>query len=690
MKVIVCGAGQVGFNIARYLALEGSDVVVVDQSPELIRRVSDTLEVQALIGHASHPDSLEQAGAEDADMIIAVTQADEINMISCQVAHSLFDVPTKIARVRHQSYLNPMWANLFSRDHMPIDVIISPEIEVARAVIRRLKLPGAFEMIPLANDRVNFIGVRCGPDCPLVHTPLRQLTQLFPDLNIVVVGVLHEDKPMVPRAEDQLLPGDLVYFVVDSEQTMRAMSAFGHEEPEARRLLILGGGNIGRFLAREIEREYGWINVKIIESDPERAQVAASELTKTVVIGGDVLDSDILDEAGVSMTDTVVAVTNDDETNILASLLAKRFGTQRAITLINKMAYEPLINSLGIDVVVSPRTITVSTILQHVRRGRIHSVHTLREGFGELIEAEAMETSTLVGKALKDAKLPKSVLVGAVVRDGQVIIPGAARSSRPATGWCCSPARRPSARWSSSSPCGWSSFEPRGFHGRRVGPMTPSLSRRPRAVIFDWDNTLIDSWPVILEAQNATLTAFGLDPWSLDEARRRIRKSMRDSYPSLFGDRWEEAGAYFFERFGAIHLERLRPVPGAEALLGALVEAGTLLCVVSNKSGDNLRKEARALGWCRFFHRLVGAADAEKDKPALEPVVMALAGSGIEPGPDVWFAGDTDIDVQCARNAGCRPVLLRAEAPAKGEFGNGPPPLHVETARALSNLVLRL
>ncbi len=423
MKVIICGAGQVGFNIARYLALEDNDVVVVDQDPELVRRISDTLEVQGLIGHASHPDVLEQAGAEDADMIIAVTYADEINMVACQVAHSLFDVPTKIARVRGQSYLNPIWSNLFSRDHMPIDVIISPEIEVSRAVIRRLQVPGAFEMIPLANDRVNLIGVRCGPDCPLVNTPLRQLTQLFPDLNIVIVGVSHDDKPSVPRADDQLLPGDLVYFVVDSEQTMRAMAAFGHEEPEARRLLILGGGNIGRFLAQEIEREYGWINAKVIEGNAERAAATASLLTKTVVINGDVLDSDILEEANVSATDTVVAVTNDDETNILASLLAKRYGAQRAITLINKLAYEPLINSLGIDVVVSPRTITVSTILQHVRRGRIHAVHTLREGFGELIEAEAMETSSLVGSPLKDAKLPKSVLVGAVVRESQVIIP---------------------------------------------------------------------------------------------------------------------------------------------------------------------------------------------------------------------------------------------------------------------------
>ena len=423
MKVIVCGAGQVGFNIARHLALENNDVTVIDQSPELIRRISDTLDANGVVGHASHPEVLEQAGISDADMIIAVTYADEVNMVACQVAHSLFDVPTKIARVRQQSYLAPIWANLFSRDHMPIDVIISPEIEVARAVSRRLQVPGAFEMIPLVDDRVKLIGVRCQDDCPLVNTPLRQLTQLFPELNIVIVGLMRDGKAIVPSSDDQMLPGDEAYFVVDSDQVARAMAAFGHEETEARRLLIFGGGNIGLFLAQEIERDHEWVKAKIIETDRDRAEQIASELERTTVIQGDVLDPEILEEAAVGVTETVVAVTNDDETNILASLLAKRYGCKRAITLINAGTYEPLISSLEIDVAVSPRNITVSTILQHVRRGRIHSVHTLREGFGELIEAEALETSELVGKPLRDVKLPTGVLLGAIVRDGEMICP---------------------------------------------------------------------------------------------------------------------------------------------------------------------------------------------------------------------------------------------------------------------------
>ena len=424
MKVIVCGAGQVGFSIARHLALENNDVTVVDQEASLVRRVGDSLDVQAVVGHASRPDTLERAGAADADMLIAVTLSDEVNMIACQVAHSLFGLPTKIARVRHQSYLDPVWSNLFSRDSLPIDVIISPEYEVASAVTRRLQVPGAFEMIPLVNDKVKLIGVRSEESCPLLNTPLRQLTQLFPDLNIVIVGIVRNGRSIIPTSQDTLIEEDEVYFVVDSGQLLRAMAAFGHEETEARRLLVFGGGNIGLFIAQQIETDHPWVNAKIIEMNPERAETIAKLLNRAVVLNGDVLDPDLLEEANVAETDTVVAVTDDDETNILSALLAKRHGSKRAVSLINKETYQPLITNLGIDVVVSPRNITVSTILQHVRRGRIYSVHSLREGFGELIEAEAMETSPLVGKPLRDVNLPAGVIIGAVVRGDEVIKPG--------------------------------------------------------------------------------------------------------------------------------------------------------------------------------------------------------------------------------------------------------------------------
>ena len=424
MKVIVCGAGQVGFNIARYLAGENNDVTVVDQRPELLRKISDNLDVQAVFGHASHPDVLEQAGAEDADLLIAVTYADEVNMVACQVAHSLFNVPTKIARVRHQSYLEPMWRSLFSREHLPIDVIISPEVAVAEAALRRLQVPGTLDVIPMAEGKVRLIGVRCDQYCPLINTPLRQLTVLFPDLNVVIVGIVRNDRAIVPTPDDQLLPGDEAYFVVDTEHVHRAMLAFGHEEPEVRRMIVLGAGNIGLYLAKRLEQKgMSGMSVKMIEADREKAETAARELSRTVVLHGDGLDPEVLEEANVGNTEAVIALTDHDETNILASLLAKRYGAQRAMTLINKTTYNPLVSNLGVDVTINPRSITVSNILQHVRRGRIHAVHSLHEGFGELIEADALETSSLVGKPLKEVKLPTGVIVGAIVRAGKVISP---------------------------------------------------------------------------------------------------------------------------------------------------------------------------------------------------------------------------------------------------------------------------
>ena len=356
-------------------------------------------------------------------MLIAVTAADEVNMVACQVAHSLFNVPTKIARVRSQSYLQPIWANLFSREHLPIDVIISPEIEVARAITRRLHVPGTLDVIPLANDKVRLIGVRCTELCPLINTPLRQLTVLFPDLAIVIIGIVRDGKAIVPTSDDQMLEGDEVYFVVDTSHVDRALSAFGREDKEARRIVIFGGGNIGLFLAQQLEEAHAGTSIKVIEVDRERAEFVAKTLNRTVVLNGDVLAPEILEEASVGAAEAVVAVTNDDETNILAGLLAKRYGCRRTMTLINKTTYAALTGPLGIDVVISPRAITVSNILQHVRRGRIHAVHSLHEGFGELIEADALETSTLVGKPLREVKLPVGVLIGAVVRSGQVISP---------------------------------------------------------------------------------------------------------------------------------------------------------------------------------------------------------------------------------------------------------------------------
>ncbi|MCA8927907.1 MAG: Trk system potassium transporter TrkA [Alphaproteobacteria bacterium] len=423
MKVIVCGAGQVGTTLARHLSSEENDVVVIDQSPELIRRLDDSLDVRGIVGYASRPGVLEQAGAADADMIIAATVSDEVNMMACMVGHTLFHIPTKIARVRDQEYSSERWAKLFGEEGLPINVIISPEQEVARAIMRRLHAPGAIEMIELADNAVRLIGVRLGEDCPIINTPLRQLTALFPDLNIQAVGVVREGRGFVPSDQDQLFPRDELYFVADTLHVPRAMAAVGLEEPESHRVLIIGGGNIGQRLARIIEEEDRDISALLIELDPARAQTAAQRLPRTTVLNGDAMDPDLLEEANAKRADTIIAVTDHDETNILSALLAKRFGTNQAIALVTRPAYSALLQPLDIDVVINPRAITASIILQHVRRGRVRAVHSIGDQFGEIIDIEAMESSGIVGKPLSDSKLPHGAMVGAVVREGKVIIP---------------------------------------------------------------------------------------------------------------------------------------------------------------------------------------------------------------------------------------------------------------------------
>ncbi len=422
MKVIICGAGQVGFGIAQQLAEEQNSVTVIDQEPELIQRIGDTLDVKAIVGHGAHPDVLDRAGAREVDMLIAVTFSDEINMVAAQIAHSLFNVPLKVARVRAQSYLDPVWRDLFSRDHMPIDVIISPELEVGKAVLARLANPGAFETISFANQKVKVVGLRLDENCPVVNTPLRQLSELFPDLEATVVGITRDNHTFVPKRSDQMLVGDNIYFVSSTDQVSRTVDIFGHEEKKARRVIIVGGGNIGLFVAQELEKD-PTVKVKIIEANKTRAEFVADKLHRTVVLYGDGLDQNLLHEASVEDAEAIIALTNSDETNILASVIAKREGALQSLCLINNQNYSALMDTLGIDTFIDPRATTVSTILQHVRRGRIKGLHSIEQGAAEVIEAEALETSPLVGKPLRDAKLPDGISIGAVIRGDDVIRP---------------------------------------------------------------------------------------------------------------------------------------------------------------------------------------------------------------------------------------------------------------------------
>ncbi|NHK27660.1 Trk system potassium transporter TrkA [Parvularcula flava] len=424
MRVIVCGAGRVGYGIATRLAREKFNVTIIDQDKELVRGVTERLDVRGVVGNGSYPDTLVEAGAKEADMLIAVTYSDEVNIVACQIAHTLFDVPTKIARIRSQSYLDPKYADMFSRTNIPIDVIISPEEEVAEAVLQRLSTPGAFEIKPFADGRIWALGVRLSPECPILNTPLRQVAELFPDLRITIVGVKRKKKIFRPHADDQLQEGDDIYFVADRTKVDRALQILGQSAAQARRVIIIGGGNIGYHVARSLEK-LGSMKIRLIESDAERAAVVAEKLERTVVLNGNGLDAEILREAGAEDAETVVSLTNSDQVNVLSALVAKREGTRRAMVLINEPDYGPLAQSVGVDRYIDPRATTVSTILQHVRRGRIKGVFSLLDGQAELIDAIALETSSLVGEPLRTVALPSGVVIGAIMRDDEVILPNA-------------------------------------------------------------------------------------------------------------------------------------------------------------------------------------------------------------------------------------------------------------------------
>ena len=423
MHIIICGAGQVGFSIAEHLAVD-NDITIIDSDAEKLRRATDAHGIRGFIGTPSNPDVLQEAGTEDADMIIAVTESDEINMVACQMAHSIFNTPIKIARIRSRSYLNPIAADLFGPENIPIDHIISPEAELSEAVSRRLLTPGAFDVATMSEGKIRIVGVKCLETCPILGEPLRRMPELFEDLNATVTVILRDNEIITPRdGTSEMQQGDRVYFVCDEAHMARAMALFGHEEAVRRRVLIAGGGTIGQMVAASVLSEIENSICTIIEHDKETANQLAHQLPNATVLNGNALDPDILNEGAIRESDTFVALTNDDEVNVLSSLLSRRFGGAHTVTLVNLASFVPLISTLGVDAVVSPPAITVASILKHVRRGRVRDIHTIVEDKGEFMEVEAMPSSPLVGKPLRDASIHKSIVIGAIVRNGEVLQP---------------------------------------------------------------------------------------------------------------------------------------------------------------------------------------------------------------------------------------------------------------------------
>lgn len=421
MNVVILGAGEVGYHIANRLATEGNDVAVVDQDAVRLQVIADAMDVKTICGKASHPGILEQAGTGNADLLIAVTTNDEVNMLACQVAHSLFKVPTKLARVRESDYANH--PDLFGRDNLPIDVIISPEGEAAKVVMGRLKVSSALDAREFFGGAIELVEFIVRPKSKLAGLSLMELPEVMGDLSVYVVAHEHNGRWRIPKGDTVLLSGDSIYVAVSHLELNAVMETLDLKchTSKGRNVMIIGGGHIGYIVACELEMSGA--QVKLIEFNNKRAEWLADQLNNTIVIRGDALDQKLLEEENIDKMDDFLALTNDDETNILASLIAKRYGVSHVITLVNRSIYAQLVRQIGLDVTVSPRLSTVASILGFVRKGRIHGMASIADGNLEVLEAEALETSNILNTPLRELAMPKDAVIGAILRGNMTIVP---------------------------------------------------------------------------------------------------------------------------------------------------------------------------------------------------------------------------------------------------------------------------
>ncbi|MCY0965278.1 Trk system potassium transporter TrkA [Parathalassolituus penaei] len=420
MKIIILGAGQVGGTLAENLAVEHNDITVVDTDQVRLRELQDRIDIKTVSGHGSYPQVLRDAGADDADMLVAVTNSDETNMVACQVAYTLFRTPTKISRIRSNFYLKQ--PELFRNDAFPIDVLISPEQVVTNYIRRLLEYPGALQVLDFADERVQLVAVKAYYGGPLVGQAINQLKHHLPDVDSRVAAVFRRGKAIEPTGDTVIEADDEVFFVAAKEHISLVMAELRRTEDSYKRIMIAGGGNIGYRLAKTLEKEY---NIKILEHNKLRARYLSENLNRAVVLLGSATDKALLEEENIESTDVFCALTNDDEVNIMSSLLAKRLGARKVMTLINKAAYVDLVQGGTIDVAISPQQATIGSLLTHVRRGDVVNVHSLRRGAAEAIEAIAhgdKNSSKVVGRSIREIRLPPGTTIGAIVRGETVIM----------------------------------------------------------------------------------------------------------------------------------------------------------------------------------------------------------------------------------------------------------------------------
>jgi trk system potassium uptake protein TrkA len=419
MNFIIIGAGEVGYHLASRLSQEKMDVVIIEKDEEKVKRVIDTLDVQTIHGSGSSIETLKQAGIEEADMIIAVTNSDEVNMISCLVASAQSKVPIKIARIRNQEYSQN--SDILGEKHLNIDLTINPEMEMVKTISRLVEIPDATDIVEFAEGRVRITGIKVDPQSYVIGKKLKDLSKENLQHDIIVAAIFRNDKVIVPRGDDIIQENDLVYAVTDAKKIIPITSYFKEKEQKAQRVMILGGGNIAVEIAQIFEKK--GIKTKIIEPNEQRCSDIAEKLDKTIVLRGSGTDQGLLEEENIKDIDILIAVSEDEQTNIMVSLLAKRLGAKKVIALINHLTYTSLVSNIGVDVVVSPHLAAVSRILQFIRKGKVLSVASFYKENAEAIEIIALETSDIVNKPLRDIKFPRGAIIGAVVRGKEIIIP---------------------------------------------------------------------------------------------------------------------------------------------------------------------------------------------------------------------------------------------------------------------------
>ena len=419
MNLIIVGAGEVGYHLAARLSQQKMDIVVIEKDEEKTARVIDTLDVQAIHGSGSSVATLKQAGIENADMLVAVTNSDEVNMISCLVASVQSKAITKIARIRNPEYNQSL--GIIGENHLNIDLAINPEFELVNMLARLVEIPDATDVVEFAEGRVRITGIKVDPNSYVVGKKLRNLTQENEQHDIIIAALFRGDKIIIPRGDDIIENNDLVYAVTESKKIAAVTNYFKEKARKINLIMILGGGDIAVELAQRLEKK--GITIKLIENDEQRCEAIADKLKKTIVLRGNGTDQELLEEENIKDVDVFIAISEDEQTNILVSLLAKRLGAKKVISLINNLSYTSLVSNIGVDTVVSPHLSAINRILQFIRKGKVLSVASFHEESAEAIEIVALDTSDLVNKPLRDIKFPRGAIIGAVVRDTEIIIP---------------------------------------------------------------------------------------------------------------------------------------------------------------------------------------------------------------------------------------------------------------------------